>query len=135
MKTDIEFPAVVGVAVAIAREVEDNELVQWRVFIINENDHPLSNVIIASKGYGTGLDGEPQNTSVLRHVILELPAQSAAPVELISSEVFHLVNEYWVSYYVDGSIFDKKFLFLPETIVEQNLQPLPIVDMPGILHR
>ena len=135
MKTDIEFPAVVGVAVAIAREVEDNDLVQWRVFIINENDHALSNVIIASKGYGTGLDGEPQNTSVLRHVILELPAQSAAPVELISSEVFHLVNEYWVSYYVDGSIFDKKFLFLPETIVEQNLQPLPIVDMPGILHR
>jgi len=135
LKTDIEFPAVVGVAVAIAREVEDNDLVQWRVFIINENDHALSNVIIASKGYGTGLDGEPQNTSVLRHVILELPAQSAAPVELISSEVFHLVNEYWVSYYVDGSIFDKKFLFLPETIVEQNLQPLPIVDMPGILHR
>lgn len=135
MKADIKFPAVEGVSIAIAQELDEHNLINWRVYIINENEFTLTNVIIASKGYGTDSEGQTQSTSTLRHVILELPANSAAPVELISSEVFHLVNEYWVSYYQGGNIFDKKYLFLPDSIVADNLQELPILGLQGVLHR
>jgi hypothetical protein len=140
MKADINFPQVVGVTLAIVREPLSEDFgqpdleYQWRVFIINQNDKDLHNIIIASKGYGTTAEGNKQETSVLRHLIEELPGQSAAPIEIISPEVFHLVNEYWVSYYIDRTVYDKKFLFMPDSIIEGNLQPLPFLDLPGVLH-
>lgn len=134
MKADIEFPSVKGVSVAVAMETDELNQTQWRAFIINENDFALTNVIIASTGYGLDAEGNQQRTSTLRHLIEELPAQSAAPIELIQQEVMHLVNEYWVSYYTSTGLFDKKFLFLPDTILAENVQHLPLLDMPGILH-
>lgn len=134
MKADINFPAVEGVTVAIAHEPFDDTTSNWRVFILNETETALNNVLIASKGYGTNADGEKQETSVLRFIIESLPGLSAAPIELISPEVFHLVNEYWVSYYIGDTLYDKKFLFMPDSILTENLQPLPILNVLGILH-
>lgn len=143
MKQDIEFLPVEGITMAIAKEpldelAEASEVSQdgfnWKVFILNTSENTVDNVIIASRGYGTGPDGEKQETSVLRHYIEELPGNSAAPVELISPAVFHLVNEYWVSYYIGGKIYDKKFLFMPDSVVQENIRLLPIIDLEGVLH-
>jgi hypothetical protein len=118
MKRDIDFPAVKGVTVAIARKEVPGAEPEWTVYLINKNDYPLSNVLVASKGYGSdpGPGGEKQRTSILRHLIEFVDAGGSAIIERIDKQVFHLVNEYWVSYYVGENgrdIYDKKFLFMP----------------------
>jgi len=55
-------------------------------------------------------------------------------IELIQPEVFHLNNEYWVSYYHKGEIHDRKFIFLPDTIQEDNLQYIEMLKMEAVLH-
>ncbi|MBC7653932.1 MAG: hypothetical protein H7098_05585, partial [Oligoflexus sp.] len=59
--------------------------------------------------------------------------KSFTKVEAIDEQVFGLNNEYWVSYYIGGEIFDKKFIFLPESIVESNMMKIPIVNKPGVM--
>ena len=97
MKEDIEFPEVKGVSIAIVREGGEGTA-DWRAYLLNTNDYPIVNVIVASKGYGH-LNGELQKTSVLRHLFEQVGAHDAVPIELVDQGVFHLVNEYWVSYY------------------------------------
>lgn len=137
MKNDIDFPKVIGVSVAIARtQVPESDDYEWQVFLINKNSFPLENVLVASKGYGN-FEGETQKTTTLRHLIEVVEAESTAPIERIDPQVFHLFNEYWVSYYEgpDGrQIYDKKFLFVPESIIEANLVYIPQLEKEGILH-
>ena len=55
-------------------------------------------------------------------------------IEPIDSAVFHLNNEYWVSYYIGQELFDKRFVFLPETIKVENLTFIRELDREGVLH-
>lgn len=132
MKKDIDFGKVEGVYVSIAREEIDGQHL-WKVYLINDNTFEINNVLINSKGYGTK-DGEEQKTSVLRHFIETIPAQSIAPIETIQPDVFHLNNEYWVSYYTHDGLFDKKFIFVPDSIIEENIQFIPQLNLEGVLH-
>ena len=132
MKKDIPFPSVEGVYIAVAQEITDN--VSWNVYLINSNDFPIDNVFVRSRGYGIK-DGFPQETSVLRHVFPIVEANNFTKIELIDPSVFHLNNEYWISYFIGKQIYDKKFIFVPETIIEQNLVAIPQLGLKGILHR
>jgi hypothetical protein len=44
-----------------------------------------------------------------------------------------LTNEYWLSFYIDNTIYDKKYIFLPESIVDDNLSKVPLVNKPGVI--
>lgn len=131
MKKDIDFHPVTGVKLAIAREVV-NGIEDWGVYIINLNLIELNTVMITSKGYGM-IDGEEKKTSILRHVIQELGAESIAKIEPIDPELFVLNNEYWVSYYILDRIFDKKFVFPANSVKENNLQFITELGLEGIL--
>lgn len=133
MKKDIEIPEVKNVTIAVAREKTLFETYDWKVYLINNNDFQLENTLVSSTGYGEK-DGKRQKTSTLRHFLETVPAKGTALVEPIDEKVFHLNNEYWVSYYVDGQIYDKKFVFVPETINEENLIYIKELEMEGILH-
>ena len=63
-----------------------------------------------------------------------MPAHSTALVEPIDPAVFHLNNEYWVSYYIGTQIYDKRFIFVPDTICEENLSFIPELELKGVLH-
>ena len=128
MKKDIEIPEVKNVTIAVVRE--DGE---WRVYLINNNNVALENTLVSSTGYGEK-DGQQQKTSTLRHFLETVPAKSWAVVEQINEDVFHLSNEYWVSYYIDKQIFDKKFVFVPDSIKEENLSYIKELEMEGVLH-
>ncbi len=134
MKKDIPFLPVEGVSMAVAQEKNEVGETIWNVYLLNRNGHNLSNVLVTSKGYGSAVDGERQQTSVLRHHIPELEANEVALIEMIDPSVFHLYNEYWVSYYVNDQVFDKKFIFVPESIIEENLIFIPQLSLKGILH-
>ena len=133
MKKDIPFYKVEGIKIAVARNRSQAEDFDWFVYIINENPYPIDNVLITSKGYGYR-DEEKVQTSTLRHHLTKVEADTYAVIERIDPAVFHLYSEYWVSYYVDGQIYDKKFIFVPDSIIEENLMKIEKLDMQGILH-
>lgn len=132
MIRDIKIPEVKNVTLAVARQnTQGND--EWKVYLINNNEFPLENTLVASKGYGEK-DGEQQRTSVLRHFLETIAPNSAMLIEPIDPSVFHLNNEYWVSYYIGHQIFDKRFVFVPDSIREENLSFIRELDMEGVLH-
>ena len=133
MKRDINFLPVEGVQVAIARKENIVGGYDWQVFLINQKDVAIKTVFVTSKGYGRKGD-EEQKTSTLRHFFVEVHPGTHEVVESIMPDVFHLNNEYWVSYYVDGQIFDKKYIFVPDSIAEEYLVAIPALGLDGILH-
>lgn len=133
MIKDIEIPEVKNVTLAVARAKSPGEAEEWKVFLINNNEFPIENTLVASTGYGER-NGEKQKTSTLRHFLETVPARSAALIEPIDPAVFHLNNEYWVSYYIGRQIFDKRFVFVPDTICEHNISFIKELDMEGVLH-
>ena len=128
MRKDIDFSPVKQVHVVVAKTDEG-----WKVFLINRNTQKLENVMVTSRGYGE-TKTETQKTSTLRHMIPYLDPGMYALIEPIDSSVFHLNNEYWVSYFIDGQVFDKKFIFVPDSIIEENLTYIEELEMKGILH-
>ena len=136
MKKDIPHLPVKGIKIAIARKNGEGQGMQWHVYIINNNEVDLDNVLITSKGYSDKdvKDGGQQKTSVLRHMIEKLAASSYAVIEPIDPVLFKLFNEFWVSYYIDKHIYDKKFVFVPESVREENLIQISEIGLDGVLH-
>jgi len=132
MKKDLPENIVEDIAICVALENETPEHKNWTVYLVNLKQVTLDNVMVSSKGYGEK-DGKQVKTSVLRHFIGEVKPRSYAGVEAIDTQVFGLTNEYWLSYYIDGTIYDKKFIFLPESIVDNNLIHIPVLDKPGVM--
>ncbi len=134
MKKDIDFGTVEGIAVAVAKATEAvADQPAWNVYLLNYNNFPVENVLVASKGYGV-MDGEEVKTSVLRHMFERVEAKSFVQVEPIDPAIFHINNEYWVSYYIGRQIYDKRFVFVPDSIVEENLIEISMLQTQGVLH-
>lgn len=131
MKEDIQHPSVTDVGIAIIQEESDLGLV-WNVYLINQKDVALENVLITSKGYGT-VDKETVKTSVLRHSLGTVEGHSFSKVEAIIETLFSLSNEFWLSFYIDDMIYDKKFVFLPETINETFFTTIPLLNKRGVI--
>jgi len=133
MRKDIDIPKVEKVTVAIEKKTDDGGADAWRVHLINKNDFELENTLVTSKGYGEK-EGEQQKTSTLRHFLETVPAKDTVIIESIDPAVFHLNNEYWVSYFAQGKMFDKRFTFLPDSIQDSNLIFIKELNAEGILH-
>jgi hypothetical protein len=132
MLKDINIEEIEDIAIAVVPSVEDSSV--WEVYMINLKEEGLENVIVASKGYGV-YKGEEVKTSVLRHFLGAFEPLDIRLIEPIQREVFGLNNEYWVSFYIGQNIFDKKFIFLPESISEDNFIRIPFIDRPGVMIR
>lgn len=132
MKKDLPDNLVEDISVAVVLENETPEHKEWNVYLINMKDTAIETVLITSKGYGL-LDGKELKTSTLRHMMERIQPKSFKKIEIIDDQVFGLSNEYWVSYYIGKDIYDKKFIFLPESIVESNFIKVPIVNKPGVM--
>jgi len=134
MKKDIIHPTVDGVKVAVARRLDEFGNALWDVYLINRLKSSIDTVFVTSSGYGVDLEGNKIKTASLRHFFKEIPAEEIVRIEPISPDVFHINNEYWVSYYIGNQIFDKKFIFVPESIREENLIPIAQLELEGVLH-
>ena len=132
MIKDLPENIVKDIAVAVALERESAETKIWYVYLINLKNVPIENVLITSKGYGEK-DGVPVKTSTLRHMFPVIADQSYKLIEPIDEQTFGLNNEYWLSYYIGKDIYDKKFIFLPESIVDMNFIKLPVVNKVGVM--
>ncbi|POY38059.1 hypothetical protein C3K47_05765 [Solitalea longa] len=132
MKKDLPENIVKDVAIVIALEKESAESREWNVYLLNLNKTSMETVLVSSRGFGTH-NGKEVKTSVLRHSIGIVSGNDYAKVEAIDEQVFGLTNEYWVSFYKDGVLYDKKYVFLPESVVEDNFIKLPLIDKVGVM--
>lgn len=130
MIKDIVFPEVEDVAVAVVQEIPGLE--EYSVYLINLKTTDIKNVLVTSTGYGM-INDEKKKTSTLRHFFEVIKQHDYIQIEPIQKEVFGLSNEYWISFTLNNQLLDKQFIFLPETIVEENFVTVPIINKKGVL--
>ncbi len=134
MREELKGPKVEKVAVAVVQQLNTDNQLEYNVYLLNLRDDIMEGIIINSTGYGENVNtGEKIRTSTLRHCIEVLLPNEAARIEPIMDDVFGISNEYWVSFWIDDVLYDKKFIFPPETICEKNLKEIKILGAKGIL--
>jgi hypothetical protein len=134
MLKDIPKLVVENIVVAIVQEPNAEGELVWNVYIVNLYDEKIEGVLVSSKGYGY-YDGRDVKTTVLRHLIGDIDPKDYAKIEPIMTDVFGLSNEYWVSFYLDKKMYDKKYIFLPESIKLENLTMVPVLNKRGVMIR
>ena len=133
MRKDITIPEVKGVFMAAVAEWNDDFMDNvWNVYLVNENNEPLSNIMVVSKAFGT-IDGEMRKTSMLRHAFIEIGPHAAHKVEMIEESVLALNNEFMVTFFIGKTFYDRKFIFLANLLNPENTQVVPVLDKMGII--
>ena len=134
MKKDIDFLEVNDIGIAIVLESESAENRNWKAYLLNFKSETISNILVSTKGYGL-LNGEEVKTATFRHSLGALAPQSYVPIEIIDESLFAIHNEFWLSFYIGDRVFDKKIIFLPNTISATKLSLIPLLMLPGIIIR
>lgn len=128
MKKDIEIPIAKDVHVAIVHEWNEEFLSkEWNTYVLNNRTTQIDMVLIVSKGYD-----EERKTSTMRHAIGVVEAKSYAKIEMLQEELFALNNEFFVTYYADNKIYEKRFLFEKNSVNENVLSNIPLFEKEGI---
>lgn len=132
MKRDINMDEVTGVAIAVVPEKRDNEEVQWSVYFLNLKEVAVQTVLINARGWGL-VSGVEKYTAEMRFFLEDVEPGTYKKFEIILPEALSLNNQYWVSFYAEDNIFDKKYLFNANSINEDMLVDIPLINRPGIL--
>lgn len=136
MKEELQGPKVTKAAVAVVQEVNDEGEQVYNVYALNFYDEKMEGVLVTSVGYAVHHKTQEQvRTSTLRHLLDEIPPQSFKKIEPIIEDVFGLNNEYWLSFWLKDVMYDKKFIFLQETIKKENFVKIPLIDKLGVIIR
>ncbi|NBR13459.1 MAG: hypothetical protein EBU01_02625 [Crocinitomicaceae bacterium] len=134
MKEELLGPKVENVAIALVQMINEEKEKEYYVYLINLRDDIMEGIIVASTGYGENANtGEKVKTSTLRHCIEILLPNEAAKIEPIMPELFGLSNEYWLSFWVNDTLYDKRYVFPAESIVEENFVVIEQLGLPGVI--
>ena len=133
MKEDILGPKVENVELALVELPIEGGDPEYVVFLINNRDDIMEGIIVASTGSGTDSQtGEKIQTSTLRKGIEVMLPGEAARIEPIMPELFRLSNEFWVSFWVNETMYDKRFVFEARTIDPAKFGHLPELNARGV---
>ena len=129
MKKDIDIPIAKDVYVAIVHEWNKEFLAKdWNAYIINNRKTPIEMALVVTKGF----DGE-RKTSTMRYAFGIVAAKGFEKIEMVTEDVLELNNEFFVTYYADNKLYEKRFMFEKNTVSEKNLTHIPLLEMDGIL--
>lgn len=129
MKKDIKIPIAKDVHVAIVREWNDNFLSKdWNAYIINDRPDAIEMVLVVSKGF----KGD-QKTSTMRHGIGFIGPKSFEKIELVHEDVLPMNNEFFVTFFAEDKLFERRFLFPKNSVNEAALKYIPLIEKEGIL--
>jgi len=135
MQKDINIPEVRNVFMAAIQEWNDDFMSNvWNVYLVNDSDDELHDIMVVSKAFGT-LNGEMRKTSLLRHALVEMPPVSAVKIEMIEESVLALNNEFMLTFFIGKTLYDRKFTFVANTIKEENTEEVPHLWKPGVIVR
>lgn len=135
MKKDIHIPPVEGVYVAAMKEWNDDFMQNtWYAYLINDSKDVLETAIIVSSAKGE-LNGEEKKTSMLRHAFVKVEPDTAVRIEMIEDSVLQLNNSFMVTFFIGNTLYDKNYVFRANTINDDNIKLLPVINKEGILLR
>ncbi len=133
MKSDIVIPKVENVFLAAVQEWSDDFMEKvWYVYLINDSDFQLDGVMVVSKAFGT-IDGEMKKTSLLRHAFEKVNPVSFVKIEMIEKSLLVLNNEFMLTYFIDSTLYDKKFIFKSNSLDPNNCEEVPLMFVDGII--
>lgn len=130
LKDIVNIPSE-GITIAAVYELNKEKEMVWNVYLLNYKELTVEGVLVVSKGYGDR-NGEEIETSVLRHFVKEIPPHSVARIEPLQEDLFSISNEYFVTYYVGNTLFEKKFVFEPYSISTKNTQHITFIGQLGV---
>ena len=129
MRKDIEIPEVTRVHIVAVREWDKEFLAQnWYVYLINDWDQVLQTTLVMSRG-----NDSDRKTSTLRHGLNDVAPGTSAKIELLPDEVLGFTNEYLLTFFADGKLYDKTFVFQPYSVKEELAQELPVMEESGVM--
>ena len=135
MKSDIKIPEVENIFLAAIHEWSDDFMEKiWNVYLINDSDFKIESVMVVSQAFGT-LNGEMKKTSLLRHAFLEILPISSVKVEMIEKSVLQLNNEFMVTYFIENTLYDKKFIFKKNFDTNLEIEEVPVLFLDGFVVR
>lgn len=133
MIRNVEFNRVEDIAIAIVPDKdEETGMDLWRSYFINFKEINLENIMIRVRGIGQK-EHETVNTSTLRVLLENVSSNGYAEIDIFEAGATSLSNEYWVSFRLDEYLYDKKFVFVPESIIESNFIQIPFLDKQGVM--
>ncbi len=116
MKKDIEIPIAENIQIVASKEWDKDFLADtWNVYLINNGKNVIETILVISLG-----NKDDKKTTTLRHSLGDLLPHTGTKVEFISDDVFGFTNEYWVTFFAEGKLLERKFKFEPESIAEEN---------------
>lgn len=132
MRKDIEIPVVKDVHMAIVSQFnEEFKVDDWYAYVINKSDLDLETVLVVSKGFN---EEQNKETSLMRHKIENLPAGSAAKVELIQEELLEKMdNVFNLTYFAKDRLYDKQFEFKRGTVNFETITEIPEIGLKGLI--
>ena len=128
MKKDIDIPVARHVHIVAVREWDkDFTSRQWNVYLVNDRDDAIEAVLVVSRGNHDDL-----KTSILRHSLGTMESKMASKIEFITEDVLGFTNEYLVTFFAEGKLFERTFTFEAHSISEKNAKPVSILDSEGV---
>lgn len=118
-------------AIAVIPEGTEGETT-WTAYLLNIGSEKLETVIVNSSGYGE-VEGRQVKTATLRWFFGDVEPGQACKIEEMTAEVSMITNEFWVSYYIGSEIFDKKYVFVLDTLSRDYLVHIPVLNSMGVL--
>jgi len=129
VKKDINIPEVKNVYVAAVKVFNESFKVdEWTAYLINNSDVAIEMALIVSKGYD-----QDKETSTIRHKLEKLPSKSFSKIEFIQEEVLALNNQFQVTFFAEGKMYEKKYFFRKNSVNENALREIPIIPNKGVL--
>ncbi len=129
MRKDIEIPKVENVHIVAVKEWDkDFTGQQWNIYLVNNRKDEITTVLVMSRG-----KSDDRKTSTLRHGLGNMESKTAAKVEFIPTEVLGFTNEYLVTFFAENKLFERKFIFEPNSISEENVTAVPVLESDGIM--
>lgn len=129
MRKDIEIPQVENVHIVVVKEWDEELTGQyWNVYVVNDREEEISMVLVISRG-----NNDDRKTSTLRQNLGDIQPQNSAKVEFIADEVLEFTNEYLITFFAGNTLFERKFIFEANSISEENVTKIPVIDSEGVL--
>ncbi len=129
MRKDIEIPIVKDVHIAAVKEWDGEFLSQsWYAYLINNSEQQLDITMVVSRGNNSDL-----KTATLRHAFGIIKPKSSKKIELLMEDVFTFTNEFLVTYFIEDLLYEKTFVFPPNSISEKNNVAIPLLEVEGVL--
>ncbi|WP_224484172.1 hypothetical protein [Robertkochia aurantiaca] len=129
MKKDIEIPKAEGLYLAVLHEYHpDFEDKIWQVYLLNRRKEAIETILVLSRGAD-----QERKTSVIRRSIDSMAPDTLARLEYLPDDLLSFRNEYLVTFFHDGKMYEKNFLLEPGMIGGDDIPKIASLGKKGYL--